>query len=220
MPAWHWIGRVGCLALGAVTLTVSAAHVRDGFARDAAVPVPQRMIKLIALPKVAYRDAAESLQAADPRDGWALLARAEALMAAEAPRSTYEPLLYEGLAREPASARGWALLAESMKLSDAKKAGVALTQSQILAPRDYWLSYQRALDFSELWPSLDNDGRRAAKEQAYLLWSEPVLRSRIRYLLLTADGVQLMGAALEEHPEQIRSLNRWLSAERVAHPTL
>lgn len=195
------------LALG----TLARAHFSDGVAVDAAIPVPVFMIQEIAMPKVAYEDAAIALERADPRDGEAALERAEAALHGGAAPANEVPLLVHGLMQEPAGARGWTLLAEAEESQDKKSAARALSQALVLGPRDYWLIGARAQDAARLWPQLDRDAQGLALEQTRMLWEEPDLRDQLRRLLSTPKGVALVAKAFAGRPDDLRTMNRWLA---------
>ena len=199
------------LLLPALALGYAAsAHFADGVAVDAAIPVPVYMIQQIAMPKVAYEDAAAALAKADARDGEAAVARAEASLHGGALRADAVALLVQGLTQEPASARGWTLLAESLEPADRKSAARALSQALVLAPRDYWLIGARAQDSGRLWPELDRDAQAQALEQTRTLWEVPELRGQLRHLLTSPKGVALVAKAFAGREDELRIMNRWL----------
>jgi hypothetical protein len=205
------------LLLPALALGTSAwAHFADGVAVDAAIPVPVYMIQQIAMPKVAYEDAAAALSKADARDGEAAVARAEAALHGGAMSADGAALLVQALTQEPASARGWTLLAEAQEPADKKSAARALSQALLLAPRDYWLIGARAQDSARLWAELDRDTQALALEQARMLWEVPELRDQLRHLLTTPKGVALVAKAFAGREDELRTMNRWLALTEPA----
>jgi len=202
------------LALG----ILAWAHFADGVAVDAAIPVPVFMIQQIAMPKVAYVDAAAALERADARDGDAALERAEAGLHGGAPPAAEVPLLVHGLMQEPASARGWTVLAEALLPTDREAAARALSQALVLAPRDYWLIGARAQDGARLWPELDPDAQALALEQARMLWEIPELRDQLRHLLTSPQGVALTAKAFAGREDELRTMNRWLVLTQPTAP--
>ena len=192
----------------------AAAHFVDGLAVDAAIPVPVYMVAQIAMPKAAYEDAAAALARADARNGTAAIARAEAQLRSGASPSTQVPILTQGLLQEPASARGWTLLSEALLPTDRRDAARALSEAMVLAPREYWLVEARAHDAALLWVNLDAETQTRALEQTRMLWEEPILRGQLRRLLFTREGVDLAARAFAGRQDELREMNRWLSAER------
>ena len=189
-------------------------HFMDGVARDGAIPVPNYMIAQIAMPRAAYVDAVMALRQASPRDGDAAIARAEAALHAGAPPFSQVPVLTQGLSQEPASARGWLLLSNVWaSTTDKKKAAQALAQALVLAPHEYWLIGARARQAALLWPYLDTDTQALALEQARMLWEEPLVRSQLPPLLSSREGARLVTRAFAGQPDELREMNRWLSAQ-------
>ncbi len=215
MDALRRIVGSALLSLPALALGIfAAAHFSNGLALDAAIPVPVYMVAQIAMPKVAYEDAAAALARADGRDGAAAIARAEAELRSGASPIEQVPILTQGLRREPASARGWTLLSETLLPTDKKKAALALSQALVLAPREFWLVEARAHDAALLWDYLDAETRARALEQTRMLWEEPILRGQLRRLLLTPEGVTLAARAFTGRQDELREMNRFLSSER------
>ena len=204
------------LVLPALVLGVFGyIHMRDGAATDAAVPVPVYMIAQVSMPRAAYIDAAAALSKADPRNGEAGIARAEALLRAGEPnRPSAEELLARALTHQPASARGWTLLSEAALPHDRKLAARALRRALLLGPRDYWLMEARAQDAALLWRDLDHDTQAIALGQVRMLWREQSLRKQLLQLLRTPEGMALTARAFADRDDEIRAMNRWLSRER------
>jgi hypothetical protein len=155
----------------------------DGMALDAAVPLPNYMIAGIKLPVRAYRDGAEALSKANPADGNAQVARAEAELMAGEPQAQVEQRLADGLARAPANARGWTLLSEAANAP--ADAAQALDVALMLAPYDFYLSGRRVRDAAMIWPRLAPETQRAAQRGAVLLSTDPQLRPQYDALLAT-----------------------------------
>lgn len=203
-------------AIGLAWLAVP--HLRDGVALDAAVPVPNYMIANRAMPVSAYKDAERALSQADAADGDAAIARAEAALRSGSRSRAVIPELSNGLMAAPASARGWTLLSLAYASFDKRKAAGALGVALELAPKDFWLAEMRAEAAAQLWSGLDADARVNALAQTRLLWEEPLLRGQLRQLLTSADGVALVKCAFSDRQDEMREMNRWLSAERRRHP--
>ena len=217
-PAKAAVAALGVLlAVPAFVLGTSGfVHFRDGVAVDAAIPVPVYMVAQVPLPKNAYIAAADALSQADPRNGHAAIAAAEASRHAGEQPGRLVPLLQQGLIHEPASARGWTLLSEVLYPVDRKKAAAALSQALILAPRDYWLIGARAKDAALLWSDLGPDAQVAALGQVQLLWQTKKLRGQMRELLRTPDGAALVTRAFGQ--DDIRAVNRWHSRKQRLRP--
>lgn len=199
---------------GLVLAGFGALHMRDGAASDAAVPVPSAMVAGITAPAEAYRHTAAVLALADTRNGEAVIVRAEALMHVGDRRGAV-PLLVAGLARAPASARGWVLLSEAEDDERPSDAARALAMGLVLAPHDYWLAGRRVRDAARLWSRLDGEGCRLAMDQARLLWRDEVLRDQLRDVLRTAEGLSVVARAFAGQSEDVREMNRWLARRRM-----
>ena len=208
------VGSVLLSLPGLVLGFFAAAHFVDGLAVDAAIQVPIYMVAQIAMPKAAYEDAAAVLARADARDGTAAIAHAEARLHSGASPAAQVSILTQGLLQEPASARGWTLLSEVLLPTDKEGAARALSEALVLAPREYWLVESRAHDAALLWKYLDAETQTRALEQTRMLWEEPILRGQLRRLLLTQEGVDLAARAFAGRQDELREMNRWLSAER------
>lgn len=203
---------VGLCLPGVLLGTFGYIHFVDGWAQDAAVPVPVYMVAQIKMPKSAYVEAAKALRYADHRNGGAELARAEARVRSGEQGASIVDQIRDGLAHQPASARGWTLLAEVLNPSQEKYAAQSLSQALILAPNDYWLAGARAEDAAQLWPDLDDDARHMAFAQTRLLWQEPQLREQLVDLARTPAGAALISRAFGQ--DDIRAINRLLSRRR------
>jgi len=194
-------------------------HFLDGRVWDAAIPVPNSMIAQIALPKAAYRSAAQALAGASRDDGEATILRAEAALRGGAKPGDEISRLEQGLRHQPASARGWTLLADALaETGQRKKAAAALSLALQLGPNDYWLAGMRARAATPLWDDLDADARASALAQVRLLWDEPLLHRELRPLLSTPDGVALAALAFQGRHDELRAMNRWLAMDRIRHP--
>ncbi len=181
-------------------------------ATEAAFPVPTYMIMNYPLPKSAYAAAAQLLLSADPADGDAKIAAAEATRNAGDSPARVISLVRQGLSHAPASGRGWTLLAEEdFSSKNPTRAANALSLALTLGPYDYWIAGRRAGDAAVLWNFLSVDDRRQAERQARLLWDEPVLRRGAVAFVLTQGGAALMARALANEPAEIRALNRRVS---------
>ena len=143
-----------------------------------------------------------------------MLRRAEALSLARPQGKNVVALLQDGLAKSPASVRGWTLLAEQLDTIDHQKAAQALGQSFLLGPYEYFVALKRARQAAVLWDDLAIDAREAALEQTRLLWTEESLNDGILRLLDTQGGSELLARAFIDEPEELRTINRWVTAER------
>jgi hypothetical protein len=197
-------------------LLVAAALPRfqSGRAIDAAYPVPAYTVMNIGLPASAYRAAADVLAGVNAEDGRTSIERAEIASLAGAPHNEVMSLLEDGLARTPASVRGWALFAEQTVEADRARAGKALAHSLLLGPYEYYVMAKRARAAAQLWDVLPSDGSSAALDQARRLWTESALNHEIPALLIVKGGPELITRAFHDDPEDLRALNRWLAAER------
>jgi hypothetical protein len=199
---------------GLLMIGAALPLLRDGSAWSEAAPVPSRMIERRVLLPMAYRNAAEALAYADDRDGDAQMAGAEAAIHAGASRAGQIGRLERAVLDTPASARGWTLLSEALSDVDRRRAAKALSQAMTLGPYDYWLAAARAEDAAAWWDVLDDDTRAAALRQTRLLWSEPGLRPGLLRLLSTRRGAALVQRTFAADPDDLRALNRWVSAAR------
>lgn len=199
------------LVPGILLAVFGFAQFRDGLARDAAIPVPVYMVAQIPIPKAAYVSAVDELSRADPRDGQAMIAAAEARLHAGEPAARLAIALTEGVMHQPASARGWTLLSEALYPSQKNAAARAFSQALALAPREFWLVGMRVKDASSMWASLNTETQAAALTQTRLLWQEPSLHGQLKQLLQTDEGRALVARAFG--PEDVRSINRWYARE-------
>jgi hypothetical protein len=204
----RWLVSAAMLLPGLCLAHFGYVHFADGVAHDGAIPVPVAMVAQHPVPKIAYDEAAKSLARAAPRDGDAMLIRAEALFHAGRTPSEIVPLLEEGLRQAPASARGWTLLAEAQQPLAPEKSAAALSQALILAPRDYWTAAARLRVAALLWPKLDAEIRTSAQNQARLLWQEELLRPQLVIAVQTNEGAALLTRSFDE--SEIRKINRYL----------
>lgn len=214
------VGCTLCLVLPAIFLVWATwRSVPDGFAREAAEPVPSWMILRVEMPASVYRKAAIMFSRADPENGAAHLAEGEADMLGGAPAKTVLPVLGQGLSRQPASVRGRVLLAEArLQAGMPKKAAEALSQALLMAPDDYFLIGVRVRDAARLWPDLDADARNRALTLTRRLWRDPQLRPQLRAVLGETSGVEMVSRAFAGQPDEIRLMNRWLFLDRFKRP--
>lgn len=203
----------GLMLMPAVLLGIFGyAHFRDGIANDSAIPVPVSMVAHLSLPKSAYADAAVALANADPRNGDAAIIRTEAGMRTEAGPEQLADALEDGLSHAPASARGWLLLCDARYSSDKPGAARALSQSILLAPREFWLIGLQVLDAARLWSDLDKDTQTRVLVEMRLMWAEPVLRAHLLTVLRSPQAAALATRAFSQ--DDIRAINRWASREQ------
>ena len=211
----HWLSLSIWIAIGLFVFVIAAFRMQSGFAVDRAFPVPIYMVMGVPVPHGAYVQAAQTLQHANPKDGEAMIAAAEAATRAGALPLQVIPRARLGLQKSPASARGWTLLAEEY-LAERRgpEATRALSTALLLSPFDYWIAGRRAHVAAALLDDLDHDTRASADRQAELLWETPGLRDEIPGLLRAPGGRRLMAEALATDSQSVRALNRWLAGER------
>jgi hypothetical protein len=208
--------RVGLWAilfsLPAVLLVATGLrHLRDGMALNAAFPVPLNLSLNNALPGAAYADAAIALGRADPENGAARIALAEALTHRPGNRQMIE----DGLVHAPASAEGWTYYAETLAATAPEQAGLALAQAFDLAPYDsYWIG-RRVQLAARLWGTLDQDTRNMALRQSRTMWDEKALREQIVPLFQTREGRDLMMQAYANDPRTITAIAQWMVTRQV-----
>jgi hypothetical protein len=211
-----WLTGAVLLLPAGLLAAAGLVHLHNGQAVNAAFPVPLMMATDVAVPARASADAARALAVADPRDGDAVLAQAEAGYHAGVPRTETLQRVRAGLSRAPASAEGWTFYAEMLQPRDPAMAVRALDQAFLLAPHDFYLAGRRARLAALLWGQLDRDGRDAALTQARLLWQEPLLHQEMLQLLAAPQGSALLTRAYAGDPDTMRAINRWVSAQRRA----
>jgi hypothetical protein len=205
---------VGLLAfLPALALAILAVpRLEDGIANERAIPVPNSLIRESALRPEDYRRAATVLANVDAHDGDSQVLAAETEWHAGAPAAVVAAKTEAALTYAPASLRGWLLLAEVA--SNPARQAAALSQTFVLAPYDYYIARRRTRDAARQWDTLDADTRDMALRQVQLLWDDEALHPLILPMLQTdADGA-LVGRAFAQRRSDLRSLNRWVSAER------
>lgn len=204
------------LILPAVVLFLSAVpRLLSGRAIDAAFPVPVYIAADVPLPRAAYMAAEAALAHASPGDGEAWVSRAEAAALAGEPANRVLPIVQAGLAKTPASASGWTLLAELQAAGDPWQSASALQLAFDFGPNDFWLGGRRAALGAALWPSLSDPMRERVLRQVRLLWTEPQLRPELRRVLATPAGAVLLKRAFESAPETLREINRWITREKL-----
>ncbi|GAA0553824.1 hypothetical protein GCM10008941_37300 [Rhizomicrobium palustre] len=182
-------------------------HWRNGVANDGAIPVPVYMVSQRPMPSLAYRHAIDALSAANPKDGIAAIAAAEAALRAGLPRGEVISRVRKGLTAEPASARGWLVLAEALTPTNKRMAAEALSQSLMLAPHEFWLAGPQSVDAAALWPDLDGDTQQAALRNARQLWDYPPLREHFFAVADTPGAASVLNRAFSA--DEIRYINRW-----------
>jgi len=208
-----WCCRLGLLLPPLLLVAAAIPRFQSGLAIDAAYPVPAYAVLNLALPANSYRAAADVLAGANRNDGRTAIERAEIASLAGAPSQEVVKLLEDGLARTPASVRGWTLLAEQVAAQDRSRAGKALAHSLLLGPYEYYVTAKRAQAAAQLWDVLPPDADEVALGQARRLWTESPLNREIPFLLTLKGGPELMTRAFRDDPEDLRALNRWLASE-------
>jgi hypothetical protein len=212
----------GFIALSPALLVAVLAYPRlsDGVAQSKAAPVPSAMIAGVQLDPERYRYAAGQLEKTTPANGEGGMEAAEAARYAGAGTKDVAGRLRTALTADPASARGWMLLAEATVATDPVMASSALAQSFLLAPNDYYLAYRRANDAAQNWDRLGSDAQRMAIRQVHTLWDQEGAHPLIRPLLLTSAGVALVNRTFADDKDDLRALNRWLATDRLRRPTV
>ena len=208
----RWLRRAGSFTLPIVLVLVAAPRFVSGLATEAAFPIPIYLSMNVRVPTESYRIARDRLMRADPSDGDAKIAQAEAgIYSGANPISTVQ-ILEEGLSLAPASARGWMLLAEQSAHSDTKRAALALTVSLELDEFDYWLVDRRIRDAALLWHVMPVAGKGYTFRQIRLIWQTPILRARIEPLLAEQGVAAIFSRAFAGDRETLRAINRWRAA--------
>jgi len=212
---WRWLARAAWFVPPVVIVALAVPRLVSGVAADAAFPVPIYMVMNYPLPQRTYANATRILERTDWRDGDQTIAAAEAAAdSGSAPNRTIM-LVRRGLAHAPVSARGWILLAEAFSAEKNEGAAArALSPALTLGPFDYWIAGRRARACAALWNVLGASDRDACGSQARLLWDNPILRPQIVRLLQTREGAQFLLRAIDNDPQQIRDINRFLSGAR------
>jgi hypothetical protein len=202
------------IAPAIVLVFAAVPRLQSGLAIDAVYPVPVMMVIGADLPQTSYNDAGTILSTAGAADGNAILLRAEALSLMQPKPAGTEALIEEGLSKSPTSVRGWTLLAEGLQGADRVRAAQALEQSLLLGPYEYYVAVRRARLAALLWDELPNEARPMALRQMRLLWQEPTLNAGILRLLATDGGANLIARSFQDEPDEVRAINRWVTAER------
>lgn len=214
MSVTAWLVRCALLIPLAMGLGLAVPRWTSGVASDHAFPVPLNIAVDHPLPISAYQSAEHSLAGADPADGEAKIERAETLYLMHAAPQSVLAVLTDGLQREPASARGWALLAELPDAPAATRAK-ALALSLQLAPLDIWLAGSRSLTGIALAPQLSPNGKQLLLQQIRLLWTEQSLRPDLHGVLATPGGAALVTEAFNGNADELRALNRWVTQDKL-----
>jgi hypothetical protein len=211
---WLWPLRFALLLPAIAILFAAAPRLVSGLVLEAAFPAPAYMQMNLALTKDYYAAVAQILSHAPSSDGGAQLWRAEALLRSGRPAEA-EPVAAAALARDPASARGWIVLSETLQKSDPQKSAAALVLSLELAPREYFLMPPQMNAGAPLWRYLPPNAQDRLVEDAQWLIGIEQLRPALRDLLATDGGSALVTRALAGHPDELRALNRSLARERM-----
>jgi hypothetical protein len=134
-----------------------------------------------------------------------------------AAHAVVEKNLVQALSHLPGSAPAWLLYAQIQPAGAHLVAAKAFDMSLSLAPSDYFLLGPQVLTGAYLWKDLSVQSQAQIKERTRRLWQTPALRPYLIDLLREEGGPSLIMAS--EDPEQIRAINRWISAlERNAVP--
>ena len=218
-PASSGIARFalrGLVVIPVLLITVLAApRFLGGLAQDAAVPYTSRMIINDPLKKSDYTDAADLLAHTSPSDGESRVMRALAMWHAGSGGASVVPVAEDALARSPASARGWILLAEELRGRSPETAVSALSLGIMLAPREYYLVAPRIRAGAPLWNGLSPRAQDVLMNDARLVSIDPNLEPALRDVLRVPGGPALISRAFTGRPQDLRALNRALARKRL-----
>jgi hypothetical protein len=210
-----WMIRVVLLLVPVALLAVAIPHLIDGLAVEAAYPAPLYLAMNEPQSLEAYTDAANSLDFGMRADGDRLIDEGEIISLAGGKRGRVVDMVADGLTRSPASARGWAVLAEQTLPADRQKAAKDVGIALELAPSNFLLSGRLLADAGAVWDLLPKDSQQVAVNIAPNLWVEPSLRRYLRPVLRSSGGVQLLTEAFHDSPEDLRALNRFVAEQRL-----
>ena len=214
-----WLVRIAWFLPAIALAALSIPAFFFGLNREAAFPVSAYMVDRYPVAKSSYAAAAWYLSNSGPNDGDTLVEAAEAAADAGAPPQSVVPLLERGLAKAPASVRGWTLLSElRLAEKDPHGAGQALSLALRSGPYDYWIAARRAEAGSSLFDSLGTDDKNSVMAQTRLLWESDSMRPQIPALAETPQGARLLTSAFAGDPEKIRAINRWLAEYQRQQP--
>jgi len=202
-----WLFRLMAFVPPLLLALMAAPRLQSGLVLDTAFPATLYMSMDVALPPEAYAEAERRLAHVAPEDGGSAIARAQA--AALSGRAGAVDLAEAGLARAPASAWGWTVIAEIS--DDPVRGPAALEMALRLAPFDPWLAGRRVEAGAFLWDVLAADARDLVLRQARIIWIDSDLHGQVRPLLRTPQGGTLVTRAFAEAPEDLRGLNRWVA---------
>jgi tetratricopeptide (TPR) repeat protein len=212
---WRWLARAAWFLPPIMIIALAVPRLASGAAGEAAFPVPIYIVMNYPLPQKTYANAARILGATNSYDGDQTISEAEAAAdSGVAPSQTIQ-LVRGGLMHAPVNARGWTLLADAYLAEKNVRAGAqALSLALTLGPFDYWVAGRRARACAALWNVLGAIDRDACENQARLLWDASDLRPQLIPLVQTQEGVQLLTRAVDNDPQQVRDINRFLSGVR------
>ena len=197
------------LAVGGIT------HLKNGIAVDSAFPVPLTLSTDTVVPRVAYRDAVDSLEYSNIHDGAAQVALAESRFRAGENGSKIKDAVVNGLRAAPSIAEGLSPFMRKYlraRIPPMPPKVCAFAQSITLDPYGYFWTARRAIVASRLWDYLDSDSRAAALREVHVLWDDPGLRDNLLVLVAEPDGARLVTRAYVSDTTALRTLNRWISA--------
>jgi hypothetical protein len=212
---WRWLARIGWLLPPIAIIALAIPRLTSGAAAEAAFPVPIYMVMNYPMPQSTYARAAQILGRTNSYDGDQTISEAEAAADSGAATNETIALVRRGLMHAPVNARGWTLLADAyLAKKDQRASAQALSLALTLGPFDYWIAGRRAQACGALWNILSSGDQDACEKQARLLWDAPELRPQIVSLVQTRGGSQLLARAIGNDSQQIRDINRFLSAAR------
>lgn len=202
------------LACAGALLVLGGALLVAALPQAAAAPVPVFLTMDVWLPHETYVAAAQRLSGAMPWDGQAQLALAEARLLAQGADEPALQAIRSGLMAQPASSRGWSLLAE-WQVRHKQDGAPALAMAQTLAPFDFYNSARRMRLAAVLWPSLDGPQREIATRLLRASWQCDAMRSWLPRLMAADGAATLFDRAFGGDPATLRAFNRWAILRRM-----
>ncbi len=194
-----WARRIALLVPAIAIVCAAVPRLVSGLAEEAVFPAEPYMQMNVPLVKSFYAGTARILGEAPAADGDTRMWRAEALLKSGAANKAARAARH-ALARVPASARGWMVLAQAQERSDPKKAADALALSLVLGPREYFLIPPRVKIGAVLWPYLPQAARRRLLDDVRWLAAQEQQRGALRALFASKDGPALVTRALADTP--------------------
>jgi hypothetical protein len=209
-----WSYRATVLVLPLILVSLAAPRLQSGIALEGAFPVPDYMTRNVTLPRDAYRAAVAALSHASERDSASAILRGEAALFIGTNPKEVEASLRQNLTRNPASARGWTLLAESLSFHDRNSASLALSQALATGTLEYALIGRQTRLAARLWDELPVNTHRTVLGQVELLWTNPSVRLELSTLLATQGGEALIAQTFANTRQTHQAVIDWVQAYR------